>query len=84
MPEMSWEGGLQDNDRQAGRAEPAKETEDQRHRGKGLRKQSEPDSREMSRQWQKWGGQREREKEKTVVEAELGSQGESGQKVYQG
>lgn len=32
MSRMSWEGGLQDNDREAGRAEPAKETEDQRHR----------------------------------------------------
>lgn len=31
---MSWEGSLQDNDRQAGRAEPAKETEDQRHQGR--------------------------------------------------
>lgn len=82
MSRMGWEGGLQSNDRQAGRAEPAKETEDQRHQGRDTQEPEGAYSREMSRQWQRWGGQRERKGE-TVAEVELRNQGESEQKLLQ-
>ena len=56
-----------------GRAEPAKETDNQRHWRRDTQKPEWADSREMSRRWQRWGGQRKQEREETVAQMELGS-----------
>lgn len=53
----------------------AKETESQRHWGRDIQKAESGDGRGASRPWQGWGGERE----DTVVEVEIGSQGERGQ-----